>query len=351
MDKFFSPKSVAVVGASATSGKTGHAVLQNIISGGFTGDIFPINHHETEILGQKAYKSLSETPSPAELAVIVIPAQHVPQVVKEGAENGIKNFVIITAGFGEIGDPGAHLDKQLQEIIEKHDIRIMGPNCLGVIAPHHKLNAAFGGPLPISGNVSLISQSGAIVSSLCDWGTMKNFGFSKVVSLGNKLNLDENQCLEFLEKDPKTEVIVLFLKKFKDKTRFLKLCREISKTKTIILYKSGERCPRGEGHNCKTHKELVCALDEAGVIRARTLTDLFDLTYISSILPVSNGNEVSIITNAGGPGEIAFDAVTDDPVLEFSIFSEEIKQELTQALPEEALPINPVDIIGDAKAD
>ena len=117
MDKFFSPKSVAVVGASATSGKTGHAVLQNIISGGFTGDIFPINHHETEILGQKAYKSLSETPSPAELAVIVIPAQHVPQVVKEGAENGIKNFVIITAGFGEIGDPGAHLDKQLSILI------------------------------------------------------------------------------------------------------------------------------------------------------------------------------------------------------------------------------------------
>lgn len=343
MDKFFCPSSVAVVGASAKEGKTGHAVLENIINGGFEGDIYPINPRESEIMGKVVYKSLSETPEVADLAIIVIPAPFVPQVVKEAAEHGVKNFVIITAGFGEIGEEGAHLDEALKVTIEAHGLNVMGPNCLGVIAPHAKLNASFGGDIPAKGNVALLSQSGAIVSSLCDWAGIRHFGFSKVVSLGNKLQLEENACLEYLAEDDETDVIVLFLKKFKDKARFLALAKEISKTKAIILYKSGTKSADDEILN----KELA----EAGVIRANSLEELYDLTHICSSLPVARGNKTTVITNAGGPGVIAQDAIEDSEVLEFAEFGEEVKAELIAALPAEALPVNPIDLIGDAKAD
>lgn len=343
MNKFFSPASVAIVGASAKTGKTGHAILHNIIQGGFSGEIYPINPREKSILGKPAFPSLTETPQPAELAVIVIPAQIVPAIVKEGAEIGIKNFVIITAGFGEIGEAGALLDTELQKLIKKYDLKIMGPNCLGVIDPYTQLNAAFGGALPQKGNVALVSQSGAIVSSLCDWSGIRGFGFSKIISLGNKLQLNENECLEYLGNDTKTEVITLFIKHFINRYDFLRLAKKISRTKRIILYKSGTK----DLHDESLNKELR----EAGIIRVNTLEDLYNVTHICSTLPIPTGNNVSIITNSGGPGIIAADAVNDSPRIHFSEFTPETKDLLIKALPKEALPENPVDLIGDAKAD
>ncbi len=343
MDKFFSPKTVAVVGASGKSGKTGHEVLKNIIEGGFSGEIYPINLHEEEILGKPTYESLGKTPKLAELVMVVIPAKHVPEIIEEGAKLGITNFVIITAGFGEIGKTGEELDAKLLQIIEKYDLRVMGPNCLGVISPASKLNAAFGGKIPAMGNVALFSQSGAIISSLCDWSGIRNFGFSKIVSLGNKLQLDENECLQYLEQDSDTKVVVLFLKHFRDKKVFLKLCARITKRKTIILYKSGK-----ESMNDKILEE---ELKNAGILQVKSLEDLYELTHICSSLPTPKGNSITVVTNAGGPGVIAKDSIEDSSMLEFADFSEEVKNELVEVLPEEALPINPLDLIGDARAN
>ena len=343
MNSFFSPASVAVVGASANPEKTGYSVLKNIIGGGFPGKIYPINPHESEILGIPVYKNLNDTPLPAELIIIVVPAPHVPTIVKEATETGIKNFVIITAGFGEIGKPGSLLDAELKGLIKKHHIHIMGPNCLGVISPHSKFNGAFGGPLPKAGNVALLSQSGAIISSLCDWATMHHFGFSKVVSLGNTLQLNENDCLEYLTNDKDTNVIVLFLKHFHDKKKFLTLASQVSKTKSIILYKAGEK----EALTLELQKEL----EESGILLAHSIEELYNMTHLCSVVPLPKGNTTTIITNAGGPGAVATDAVYDSPLLEFAQFSKSVQQELILSLPSEALPTNPIDLIGDAKAD
>lgn len=343
MKSFFSPASIAIVGASANPDKTGHAVLKNIIEGGFSGEIYPINPHETEIIGETVYKNLNDTPTQAELVIIVIPAPHVPAVVKDAAEHGIKNFVIITAGFGEIGKAGVPLDEALKKIIKKHNIHIMGPNCLGVIAPYAKLNAAFGGPLPKAGNVALLSQSGAIISSLCDWAGLRHFGFSKIVSLGNTLQLNENDCFDSLANDKDTEVIVLFLKHFHNKEQFLSLASHISKKKSIILYKVGGKRT--------TTPELQKELNAAGILLATSLEELYNTTHLCSVVPLPKGKTTTIITNAGGPGVIATDAVHDSSLLEFAQFSENVQQELITALPDEALPINPIDLIGDAKAD
>jgi acetyltransferase len=343
MNSFFSPTSIAIVGASANPEKTGYAVLHNIIEGGFSGEIYPINPHETEIMGKSVYKKLNDTPTQAELVVIVIPSPYVPAVIQDAADQGIKTFVIITAGFGEIGEAGAPLDEALKKIIKEHNVHIMGPNCLGVIAPHSKLNAAFGGPLPKAGNVALLSQSGAIISSLCDWAGLRHFGFSKVVSLGNTLQLNENDCLEYLANDNDTEVIVLFLKHFHNKEQFLSLAAQISKRKSIILYKAGGE----KAITLELRKELAVA----GILLATSLEGLYNTTHLCSVVPLPKGKTTTVITNAGGPGVIATDAVHDSPLLEFAQFSESVQQELIAALPAEALPVNPIDLIGDAKAD
>ncbi len=343
MDSFFSPKSIAVVGASATAEKTGHQILKNIIEGGFKGDIYPINLHEKNILKKKTYPSLINIGKKVDLVVIVIPAPSVAKVVEEGAKLGTKHFVIISAGFSEIGGKGKKLEKALETIVKKNKLHIMGPNCLGVLAPGAKLNAAFGGPMPPAGNVSLISQSGAIISSLYDWAGPRNFGFSKIVSLGNTLQLDENECLKYLEKDPETKVIVLFLKHFKDKEAFLKLCKRISKKKAIILYKSGE-------HGVKK-KRLQTELIHAGVLYVESIEHLYDLTHCCSVLPVPKGDTVCVVTNAGGPATIAKDAIRDSKAIRFSSCNPAVQKELAKILPPEALPANPLDLIGDAQAD
>jgi len=357
MNEFFSPASVAIVGASATSGKMGHEVLRNIIDGQFPGKIFPINPHETKILDIPVYKNLSDTPSPSELAIIVVPAKIVPSIVQEGAENGTRNFVIITAGFGETGKEGALLDEELKKLIEKHDLHIMGPNCLGVINPHAKLNASFGGTLPAAGNMALVSQSGAIISSLCDWSGLRHFGFSKVISLGNKLQLDENASLEFLENDPDTSAIVLYLERFNDEKKFLEIATRLSKKKSVILYKSGTTAlgrsavEQHSGAEASEEGTLCEDLEEAGVFRATSVERLFDIAHLCSCQPLPKGARTVIVTNAGGPGVIATDAIDDDPYLDIANLSEEVKNELNTVLPFSTKVHSPVDLIGDALAD
>lgn len=357
MKEFFCPASVAVVGASATPGKMGHEVLRNIIDGQFPGKIFPINPHETKILDLPVYKNLSEIPVPTDLAVIVVPAKIVPSIVRDGAKHGTRNFVIITAGFGETGKEGAALDAELQEIIKEYDLRVMGPNCLGVIAPHSKLNASFGGVLPAPGNVALVSQSGAIISSLCDWSGIRHFGFSKVISLGNKLQLDENASLEFLENDPDTNAIVLYLEQFNDKKKFLEIAKRLSKKKSIILYKSGTTAlgrsavEQHSGAEIAEEGNLCESLEKAGVFRAKNVEQLFDIAHLCSCQPLPKGRRTIIVTNAGGPGVIATDAIDDDPHLDIAELSEEVKTELNKVLPFSTKVHSPVDLIGDARAD
>ena len=357
MNEFFSPASVAVVGASATKGKLGHEVLKNIIAGQFPGEIFPINPHESEILKLPVHKTLSSTPTPADLAIIVVPAKIVPSIVQEGAENGTKNFVVITAGFGETGGAGIALDKELKTIIEKYDLHVMGPNCLGVINPHTNLNASFGGALPAKGNVALVSQSGAIISSLCDWAGIRHFGFSKVISLGNKLQLDENASLEFLENDPETKVIVLYLERFKDEKKFMEIATRLSKKKSIILYKSGitnlgrAAVEQHSGEEIAAEENLNEALEQAGVLRATSVERLFDVTHLCSCQCLPKGKRTAIVTNAGGPGVIATDALDGDPHLDVAELSEEVEEELKKVLPFATKIHCPVDLIGDALAD
>ena len=351
---FFNPKSIAVIGASATRGKVGYNVLRNIVESKYSGKIFPINPNTKEILGYKAYKSVLDVPEDIDIALFVIPSKYVNSIAEECGKKGIKGLVIITAGFKEIGGEGIIREQELIKVANKYSMRIIGPNCLGFIGTSY--NGSFAANTPKKGHIAMISQSGAFLTSFMDFSMDQAFGFSCNISLGNKADMDEVDFIEYLANNDNTSVILCYLESIEKGEKFLRVVSKAARKKPIVILKAG--VSEAGARAASSHTGALAGSDIAydlafhkcGVLRAKTIADLFDYGEIFLFQPIPNKNSFAIITNAGGPGIIATDAFEREE-LRFAQFTEPILHILRENLPAEAAIFNPVDIIGDATPD
>lgn len=355
-DIFLAPKSIAVVGASERPGTIGKAIISNILNG-YKGEVYPITPSHESVFGKKAYKSVLDVPNNIDLAVVVTPSKIVPAVIEECGKKGIKGAIIITAGFKEVGGEGEVLQNQVAEMSRKYSVRIIGPNCLGVmnLAPQTMMNSTFLKITPKTGNIALISQSGAICAALVEDAIAQDIGFSAVISIGNKVDMNETNLLEMLENDPQTKVIVMYLEDISDGRRFIDVCRRITREskhrKPILVLKAG-RTPEG-ARAAMSHTGALMGADEvydaifrqAGVIRVDGMGELFDYATAFAKQPLP-GEGVVIVTNAGGPGIISTDALSKYGLKMANI--EDIRPKINQMIPTYGSSRNPVDIVGDA---
>ena len=351
LDKIFKPASVAVVGASRKEGKVGHSVLKNIIEYGFEGEIFPINPTAEEILGLKCYKDISDVGA-VDLIIVCVPNVIVPEIIRRASAKGA---VIISAGFREGGREGLRLERELLEAARGR-MRIIGPNCLGIISAYSKLNASFSAKAPKPGRIAFISQSGALCTAVLDLADKEGIGFSYFVSLGNKCDVDEADLLEFLKDDEHTRVIALYLEGVKDGRRLMSAAENCSRSKPIVAIKSGRTAEGAKAASSHTgalagsYEIFKTAAQQSGIVVADSLEELFDICIGFSLLEVPRTNKVAIVTNAGGPGVLAADACAEYG-LELARLSDGTIRRLREALPPHASIYNPVDVLGDATAD
>lgn len=353
---FFRPKSVAVVGASKTPGKISNAIMRNIIESGYQGAIYPVNPRADEIEGHACYPTVTDIPGEIDTAVMVVPAAKVLQSARECGEKGVKTITVISAGFKEIGKEGLELEKKLTEICEEYNMSMLGPNCVGVMDTHTPINASFTAAAPVKGEIAFLSQSGAILLAILDWSTTAGLGYSKVVSLGNKANLSEIDFIEEAADDPYTKVILCYLEDIIDGPRFLKVAGAAARKKPIIVLKSGVSQAGAQAASSHTGalagSDLAydTAFEQCGIIRATSMTELFDLAIAFTKSPIPAGNRVAIVTNSGGPGIIATDNV-EEMGLQMARFEKSTIDEFRENLPKEANIYNPVDVLGDARTD
>lgn len=361
---FFSPKSVAIIGASQTPGKIGTIVLQNIINSKFRGEIYPVNPNYENINNLKCYKDVTSLPVTPDLAVLAVPALAVYQVIAQIGEKEIKNVVVFAAGFKEIGEEGVKLEKELAEIVNKYNINLLGPNCLGFINNLCPINTTFAQSVEGVGNLRFISQSGAIAASLFDFCKTTGLSFNQFITLGNKTNINENDILEYLQQSlpenslsglSKVYPIGLYLESISDGPKFFKLLSEISKTNPIFIIKPGKTPAAAKAMQSHTgaiagqEHVLQVALAQSGVIRCQTLEDFFDMSKALAFENAPLGKRIAIISNAGGPAVISSDAVILEG-LELAQFNDDTKNKLLEILPRSASIINPIDVLGDALA-
>jgi acetyltransferase len=350
------PAHVAVVGASRSPQKIGHAILENVIKSGYKGEIFPVNPKEDEISGLKSYSSVKDIGKPIDLAVICVPSAHVLSVAEECGELGVKGLIVITAGFKEIGKEGLKKEKELVKICRKYNMRMVGPNCVGILNTHTPINASFAKGHPDQGKVAFISQSGAMLVSIVDWSYDMGVGFSSFISLGNKADLDEIDFIESCANDPETAVILCYIEDVTDGKRFIDVCSEASKKKPVIVLKSGTSNAGAQAASSHTgalagsDRAYEAAFRQSGVLRAATMNELFDLARAFSTQPLPRDSRVAIVTNSGGPAILTTDAV-EKRKLRMARFEKETTDKLRENLPVEASIYNPVDIIGDARND
>ena len=355
LEMFTNPNGVAVVGASASPDKLGFAVLNNIIQYGYEGSIYPINPKASEILGLPAYPSLTEVPGQVDMAVILVPAKAVPAVMEEAGKKGVKGAVIITAGFRETGREGKALEQQVVDIAQKYGIRIVGPNVLGIIDTITPLNASFAAGMPRRGHIAFMSQSGALCTSVLDMALGQGIGFSRFYSIGNKADLNEIDFLRAWAADPETSVIVGYLEGISNGQEFMKVAREVTRQKPIVAIKSGTTSAGSKAASSHTgtlagsEKAYDAAFKQVGIIRAGSVQDLFDLSQAFSRQPLPKSDAVAVITNAGGPGIMASDAI-ERAGMRLAQLSPETQQVLRAALPAAASVANPIDVLGDAPA-
>ncbi len=356
LDFIFNPESVAVIGASENEKKIGHVVLKNLIEQGYKGKVYPVNPKRKEILGIKCYPSVLEIPEKVDLAIIVVPAKVVPSVMEDCAKVGVKGVVVITAGFKETGKEGAELEKEITEIARKANIKMVGPNCLGVINTLINMNATFAPDLPPKGRISLFSQSGALGVALIDWSIENDFGFGKFVSLGNKADLNECDFLEYFGDDPDTDIILGYIEDVKDGKRFLEVAQRVARLKPVILIKSGateagaRAASSHTGALAGSDRAFTEAFKKAGIIRVYGIQELFDIAEIFKSGKYPKGKRLLVITNAGGPGIIAADTA-DKLRIKLDPMSKESIEALIDKLPSEASLYNPIDVIGDATSE
>jgi acetyltransferase len=356
LDKFFNPKSVAVVGASRQKGKVGYEILRSMLDAGFPGKIFPVNPLADSIENLKCYPDLPSIGQTPDLVVIVVPAKSVAPVMQQCATLGIKAVVVITAGFKEVGEEGRKLEQQVLQIAKQAGIRVIGPNCLGLIVPAKKLNASFGGTLPVIGSTGYLSQSGALLAAILDMANSNGIGFSKLVSIGNKADVDELDIIEAFADDPDTKVIAGYLESITDGNAFVNIAEQISLKKPILLMKAGVTAAGAKAASSHTgslagsETAYEAVFERAGVIRCFSIKSQFDFAQGFAYQPLPKGPSVAVITNAGGAGIMAADAI-EKLHLTFAKLSEGTIRRLAEKLPAAANLHNPIDVLGDALPD
>ncbi len=360
LSSLFYPQSIAVIGASRQPGSVGHALLANLIDSRFQGIVYPVNPKAKSILGIKCFSSVLEIPDQIDLAVVIVPALYVSNILEECGQKDIKSAVVISAGFKEIGGKGIELEQSVKEVSQKYDISLVGPNCLGIINadPKSSLNATFGTQMPKEGNIAFISQSGALCVAILDYANESNIGFSKFISMGNKSGLTENELLYYLKDDPKTEVILMYLEDLVDGRKFMTIARDITSHSTnpkpIIALKAGRTLMGARAASSHTGSlagsdEVYDAIfEQCGVIRGETLEQVSDYIKAFSSQPLPQGKNVAIITNSGGPGILATDSCIRYG-LNVNPFPSHVKKSLRTVLPLTININNPMDLIAEAQ--
>ncbi|PWB53252.1 MAG: acyl-CoA synthetase [Anaerolineales bacterium] len=358
IDAFFAPQSVAVIGASTNPEKLGYAVVKNLLDGGYSGKgkVYPINPSAAEILGFKAYPSVMEVPDPIDLAVIVIPYPHVPEALRTCGQKGIRSAIVISAGFREAGQEGLERELELVQICHEFDLRLIGPNCLGVIDSYTPLNASFAAGTPPSGPLAFMSQSGALGTAVLDIALAGRLGLSKFVSLGNKADVSEIDLLQTWVKDDHSKVILIYSEGMPSGQEFIRVAREVTRAKPVVAIKSGvtqsgsRAVSSHTGSLAGSEQAYQAAFQQAGILRADSMESLFDMALALGYQPPLKGDRIAIITNAGGPGILATDAL-EKSGLALARFELETIYALEQYLPDAASAANPVDVLGDARQD
>jgi len=356
LESFFNPKSVAIVGASRQKSKVGYEILANMMEAGYEGKIFPVNPQADAIGRLKCYPDLQSIGEVPELVVIIVPAKIVPGIMRQCAKIGAKSVIIVTAGFKEVGPEGRALEEQVIQIARQAGIRVIGPNCLGVIAPANKLNASFGGDLPSEGVIGYLSQSGALLAAILDMANANGIGFSKLVSLGNKADVDELDVMKALGQDADTKVIAGYLESITDGNAFVSEAERISHDKPILLVKPGgtEAGARAvsshTGSLTGNDTAYECVFERAGIIRCDSIRSQVDYAQAFADQPLPAGTNIAVVTNAGGAGIMAADAI-ERQGLAFAELSDQTVAKLAANLPRAASLHNPIDVLCDAIAD
>jgi acetyltransferase len=356
LDKIFNPKSVAVVGASDEEGSVGCALMKNFMNSGFEGEVYPVNIRKKEILGLKAYQTVEQIPKTVDLAVVATPAKTVPDVVEQCGRAGIKGIIIISAGFKEVGPEGKALEDKISEIKRKYNLRIVGPNCLGIIRPSINLNATFINKMPKPGNLAFISQSGALGAAILDWAIHENIGFSNFVSVGSMIDVDFGDLIDYFGTDPKTRSILMYIEGITDARKFMSAARHFARTKPIIVVKAGkfsESAKAAASHTGSLTGEddiYDAAFKRAGIVRVEEIADLFNCAEVLELQPLPKGPNLAIITNAGGPGVMATDSLIARGG-KLARLSPKTMEILNSILPSYWSRGNPIDILGDAGAE
>ena len=351
LEVLFRPTSIAVVGASREPGSIGRILFENLLRSGFRGPVYPVNPRAREIHSVRAYPSVLDIPDPVDLAIIVVPARHVLHVVHECGQKGVRGLIVISAGFREIGPEGAKREARLKQLLQQYRMRAIGPNCMGVLNtdPAVRMNATFSAAEVPHGKIAFISQSGALGMAILDMASELHVGLSYFVSLGNKVNVSGNDLLTAWRDDPNVEVILMYLESFGNPQKFVRLAREITREKPIIAVKSGRTLAGARAAQSHTgalaeRDVLTEALfEQCGVVRARTIEELFAYARVFSGLPRPRGRRVFVLTNSGGPGILATDALTESG-FQLPQPPENLKKDLQGVLPAEASFRNPLDM-------
>ncbi|MEW5946402.1 MAG: acetate--CoA ligase family protein [bacterium] len=356
LEHFFKPRAVAVIGASRVPGKVGFDLMRNVTGGDYRGRVYPVNPKAKELFGLKCYPGVREIEGEFDLAVVMIPPRQIPGTLVECGAKGADAAIIISAGFKEVGPEGAGIEREMLAAAKGAGIRLLGPNCLGLIDTYSGLNASFAAGTPGKGSIGFVSQSGALCTAILDWSFARGMGFSKFISLGNKADVDEVDVLDALGDDAETSVIIGYLEGTSRGRAFMETALRVTKSKPVVLIKSGvseagaKAASSHTGSMAGSDAAYDAAFRQCGVIRAETVEELFDYASAFAYQPLPEGERVAILTNAGGPGIMATDSLRGT-CAQMAVFSPETVARLKEALPPTAAVYNPVDIIGDARAD
>jgi len=353
---FFKPSGVAVIGASASPNKLSHGILRNLMQYGYRGGIYPINPRSSQILGLPCYPDIFKVPDPVELAVIVVPASATPQVLEDCGKREIKACVVISGGFREMGEDGARLEKECVDIARSHNMRMIGPNCVGTIDIYSGLNTTFIQGVPVAGGIGFVSQSGAVCGAVVDYIQRRGVGFSFFISLGNEADVTETDVIEYLAQDPSTRVIAAYVEGIQDGRRFIEVAKRVGKEKPIVLLKAGRTQAGAKAVSSHTgsiagsHAAYQAAFKQTGVVEVRNAAELFDVAMAFDFQELPGGEGVAIVTNSGGPAALASDSLAENgfQLAKLQILTEE---RLKKALNPSAQVSNPVDMLGGASPE
>ena len=356
LDPFFKPRSVAVIGATETPGSVGRTVLANLVATSFGGVVHPVNPRRDTVLGLKSYPAVGDVPGPVDLAVVVTPAATVPEIIRQCVDAAVPAALIISAGFRETGPAGAELEARVFAEARRGDMRIVGPNCLGIMNPTSGLNATFAAGIARPGRVAFLSQSGALLTAILDWSFVERVGFSAFVSTGSMLDVGWGDLIDYFGDDPATRAIVIYMESIGDARAFLSAAREVALTKPIIVIKAGRS--EAASHAATSHTGALTGSDDvldaafrrAGVLRVNAIEEVFDLAELLGKQPRPPGRRLTIVTNAGGPGVLATDALVAGGG-ELAALSAASHGRLDAVLPQAWSHGNPIDVLGDATPD